>query len=83
MINIRISYVGTLNVLDKGDVERLVKQRIYPDCDEKCLRAFENACNKNARVLFNTLKRTKDLQISTSDKLNAGMIESARRLLLI
>lgn len=78
----RVSYVCALHFLDKGDIEMLVKQ-VFPDCNEECLMIFENVCNKNARILFNTLKRAKDLQISTNEALNPKMITSARGLLLV
>lgn len=78
----RVGYVTNLHPLDRGDVELLVRQ-IFPDCDDSCLRAFEAYCDKNARILFNTLKRTKDLQRSTDEALNPMMIASARKLLLV
>ncbi|MDD3236838.1 MAG: AAA family ATPase [Candidatus Gastranaerophilales bacterium] len=78
----RIGYVGGLHPLDRGDVESLVRQ-IFPDCNEECLDAFVSCSQKNARVLFNILKRAKDLQRGTNDELNPKMIVSARGLLLV
>lgn len=78
----RVGYVTSLHPLDKADIELLVKQ-VFPDCSDECLLSFESACDKNARILFNTLKRAKDIQISTKDTLNPKMIASARRMLLI
>lgn len=78
----RISYVEKLDILTEEDIQALTNQ-VFPDCDDVLLKQFERQSNGNARILFNTLKRTKDIKASSGDDLNLMMIASARSSLLV
>lgn len=78
----RIGMVEKLDQLNKEDVHSLVK-KAFPDISEENLTYFELYTSFNARILFNTLKRTRDLQLSTGKEINKEMIISAREMLLV
>lgn len=72
----RIGYRERLDLLNETDVELLVKQAI-PDCSDENIKSFRQLTKKNARVLFNTLKRVIDIQKKYGKKLDYEIIESA------
>lgn len=79
----RISHVEKIDHLNREDIKEIVEQ-VYPNCDELVLKAFEQCSGNNARVLFNILKRAKDIQITNKEEIiNVAMIASARSMLLI
>lgn len=77
----RIGYVEQLDKLKGSDVELLVKQ-IFPKCAQEDVKVFEEYTNKNARILFNTIKRVHDLMASGGVELCKKTITSARNMLL-
>lgn len=77
----RIARVEALDAINSNDIRLMVNQ-VFPDCDEQCMNAFVALTNNNARILFNTLKRTKDIVRSAKEPLNPQMIASARGMLL-
>lgn len=78
----RIACCAKLDSLNSKDVKMLVEQ-VFPDVTEDMLKVFAKETNKNARVLFNTLKRAKDIINNTGETLNKEVIESARGYLLV
>ena len=77
----RIARVELLDTISTEDVKKLVNQ-VFPDCDDMCMNAFIALTNKNARILFNTLKRTQDIIRSSGEMINPQMITAARSMLL-
>lgn len=77
----RIARVEALDAINSNDIRLMVNQ-VFPDSNEQCMNAFIALTNNNARILFNTLKRTKDIVRSSKEPLNAQMIASARGMLL-
>lgn len=78
----RIAYCVKLDYLSTSDVGSLVKQ-VFPDISDTLLVHFENVTNRNARVLFNTLKRAKDIVNTSKEALNKDIIDTARGFLLV
>lgn len=78
----RIAYCVKLDYLSASDVSNLVKQ-VFPDITDTLLIHFENVTNRNARVLFNTLKRAKDIVNTSKEALNKDIIDTARGFLLV
>lgn len=78
----RLAYITSLSALTLEDSQKLVAQ-IFPDCTEELYGIFYKLCKKNARILFNLLKRTYDIYISSKEELNAKMIEKAYKKILI
>lgn len=72
----RIARVARLNKLTTKDVEMLVKQ-VFPSADSEIVKHFEVVTENNARILFNTLKTTKDF-VNSGLELNKDAIISAR-----
>ena len=56
----RLGFIETLDGLTLPDAQKLIKQ-IFPNCPKDAETAFYNASKKNARILFNLLKRTADI----------------------
>lgn len=77
----RIGYVEKLDALKTSDVELLVKQ-VFPNCTSENIKTFESITNQNARVLFNTIKRTNDLLANGKVELCHKTISAARNMLL-
>lgn len=74
----RLAYIEKLESLTFEDSQKLVSQ-IFPDCTPQLQELFYKLCKKNARHLFNLLKRTYDIFISSKEDLNKKMIEKAYR----
>lgn len=72
----RIGYWEALDNLNEHDVEILVRQAI-PDCSDDNINTFVNLTKRNARILFNTLKRVRDIQKKYGDELNYDIIKTA------
>lgn len=72
----RFSYIDNLDVLTINDTSLLVNQ-IFPSCSDELIELFHTIAKANARVLFNLLKRTRDMVISSGEDLNASIIKSA------
>lgn len=78
----RIAACKKLDNLTRNDIKMLVTQ-IFPNSTEELLQEFEIASNKNARVLYNTLKRAKDICTASGEELNKDIIKNARGFLLV
>lgn len=76
----RVSLKFQLKPLTKEDVTLLVNQ-IFPDTSTELINVFANATGNNARILFNTLKRCKDITESNNVALDEDVIKEARGLL--
>lgn len=74
----RLGYIENLDSLTFEDSIKLVKQ-IFPNCNDDILKAFYKQCAKNARHLFNLIKRTHDIFMSSNDELNVKMVECAAK----
>lgn len=72
----RFSYIDNLDTLTLSDV-RLLANQIFPNCNDNLVELFNKVSRSNARVLFNLLKRTRDIAISSNEELNAKMIKAA------
>lgn len=72
----RIGYWEALDNLKQKDVELLVRQAI-PNCSDDNIQSFLNLTRRNARVLFNTLKRVRDIQQKYGEELNYDIIKTA------
>lgn len=72
----RLAYIENLDKLTLEDSQKLVSQ-IFQDCTPELHAIFYKLCKQNARLLFNLLKRTYDIFISSKGDLNAKMIEKA------
>lgn len=72
----RFSYIDNLESLTLKDTSLLVNQ-IFPNCSESLNKLFHTVARANARVLFNLLKRTRDIVTSSGENLNAQIIKSA------
>ena len=72
----RFSYIDNLSTLTLKDTSLLVNQ-IFPNCNESLVELFHTIARANARVLFNLLKRTRDIVTSSGEQLNASIIKSA------
>lgn len=77
----RIACCAKLDYLKDSDIKKLVQQ-VFPDAEEDILQVFIQETNRNARVLYNTLKRAKDITQS-GQKLSAEVIKTARGFLLV
>ncbi len=73
----RIAYMKELNVLNMSDIEMLTRQ-VFPNADIETLNTFKAACENNGRLLFNILKRARDLSITTGDDINSDMVIRGR-----
>lgn len=76
----RVSLKFQLKPLTKEDVQLLASQ-IFPDITHELISFLANATNYNARILFNTLKRCKDITESNNIALDEDVIKEARGLL--
>ena len=76
----RVSLKFQLKPLTKEDVKLLATQ-IFPDISSELISFLANATNNNARILFNTLKRCKDITESNNVELDEDVIKEARGLL--
>ena len=74
----RLGFIEVLDGLTRGDVNMLINQ-VFPNCPEKEAETFYKLSKQNARVLFNLLKRTRDLKISSGKELSQEMIAKAYR----
>lgn len=72
----RLGYIENLEHLTIKDSNQLVEQ-VFQDADEDIQKTFFKLSKRNARILFNLLKRTQDILMSTNDILNPQMIECA------
>ena len=72
----RLGYIESLEALTLDDVKKLVNQ-IFSDFNSELHSLFYKLCKKNARHLFNLLKRTYDIFISSKEELNSRMVEKA------
>lgn len=72
----RFSYIDNLDTLTINDTSLLVNQ-IFPNCGDSLIELFHATARANARVLFNLLKRTRDIVTSSGEELNASIIKSA------
>ena len=75
----RVGYWEELDELSPSDVESLVRQAL-PECSNENIHAFYQLTQRNARTVFNTLKRVRDLQHKYGNKLNADIIRQAASL---
>lgn len=78
----RIACCCKLDRLTDSDIKMLAKQ-VYPDITDDVLKRFVTVSNRNARVLYNTLKRAKDITLTTGRKLDKDIIDRARSYLLV
>lgn len=76
----RVSLKYQLKPLNKEDVKLLVKQ-VFPDVTEDLIKVFSEFTGNNARILFNTLKRSFNIVTNNNVELNADVIKEARGLL--
>lgn len=76
----RVSLKFQLKSLTLEDVKMLVIQ-IFPDVSDEIVKLFSKYTNNNARVLFNTLKRCKDIIDNNNTQLCEDVIQEARGLL--
>lgn len=76
----RIACCAKVDKLNDSDIKKLVTQ-IFPDATDDVLRAFVKETNRNARVLYNTMKRAKD--ISAGKSVTAENVKTARGFLLV
>lgn len=76
----RVSLKYQLKPLNKDDVKLLVKQ-VFPDVTDELIKVFSDVTGCNARILFNTLKRSSNIVTNNNVELNADVIQEARGLL--
>lgn len=76
----RVSMKFKLKPLTKEDVKLLATQ-IFPDISSELINFLATATEYNARVLFNTLKRCKDIIEENNVELDEDVINEARSLL--
>ncbi len=76
----RVSLKFQLKPLTKEDVKLLATQ-IFPEISSELINFLANATNYNARILFNTLKRCKDITEGNNVELDEDVIKEARGLL--
>lgn len=74
----RVGYWEELDQLSPADVEALVRQAL-PNCTPENLNAFYQVTDRNARTVFNTLKRVRDLQHKYGETLNTDIIRQAAK----
>ena len=79
----RLGYIENLDNLTFEDSQKLVNQ-IFPDTEIEIQQTFYKLCKSNARLLFNLIKRTHDIFISsTKQDLNPQMIKTAFKKIAI
>lgn len=76
----RVSLKYQLKPLTLEDVSLLVKQ-IFPDASDEIIRSFSVHTGNNARILFNTLRRSHNIVENNKVDLNEDVIREARGLL--
>lgn len=76
----RVSFKYPLKPLNLEDVALLVKQ-VFPHANEDIFKLFSKYTANNARVLFNTLRRSLDIVNNNNTDLNEDVISEARGLL--
>lgn len=76
----RVSFMYQLKHLNLEDVTLLVKQ-VFPKATEDIFKLFSKYTGNNARVLFNTLRRSMDIINNNNTELNEDVIREARGLL--
>lgn len=76
----RVSFKYQLKPLNLTDVKLLVKQ-VFPTAGDEIIKLFSQYTGNNARILFNTIRRTVDLLENNDTELNEDVIKEARGLL--
>lgn len=78
----RIACCAKLDDLKDFDLKKMIEQ-FFPFADEKLIRYMIAITNRNARILFNTLKRASDIVTSSGENLSPEIIKTAREYLLV
>lgn len=72
----RLGYIEKLDSLTLEDSQKLVAQ-VFPESNLEIQQTFYRLCKSNTRHLFNLIKRTNDILVTSKQNLNINMVKTA------